>query len=34
VHLPDDVSEDEVKQLTSEELVTNVVRGRTGAAGT
>lgn len=29
VHLPEDVSEDQVKQLTSEELVTNVVRGRT-----
>lgn len=29
VHLPDDVGEDEVKQLTSEELVTRTVRGRT-----
>lgn len=29
VHLPGDVSEDQVKQLTSEELVTNVVKGRT-----
>ncbi|MCK1402034.1 phage terminase large subunit family protein [Bradyrhizobium sp. 4] len=29
VHLPEDVSEDQVKQLTSEELQVNVVRGRT-----
>ncbi|MCJ2032722.1 terminase gpA endonuclease subunit, partial [Methylobacterium sp. J-068] len=29
VHLPDDVTEDQVKQLTSEELVTAVKRGRT-----
>jgi phage terminase large subunit GpA-like protein len=29
VHLPDDVTEDQVKQLTSEELVTRVMRGRT-----
>ncbi|MCJ2034237.1 terminase gpA endonuclease subunit, partial [Methylobacterium sp. J-068] len=29
VHLPDDVTEDQVKQLTAEELVTAVKRGRT-----
>lgn len=29
VHLPDDVTEDQVKQLTSEELTTSVIRGRT-----
>ncbi|ACL61432.1 hypothetical protein Mnod_6670 [Methylobacterium nodulans ORS 2060] len=29
VHLPRDVSEDQVKQLTAEELVTHVTRGRT-----
>jgi phage terminase large subunit GpA-like protein len=29
VHLPEDVTDDEVKQLTSEQLVTRVVRGRT-----
>ena len=29
VHLPDDVGEDEVKQLTSEELRTTTLRGRT-----
>lgn len=34
VHLPDDVGEDEVKQLTSEELVTTVTRGRTRRAWT
>ena len=32
VHLPDDVGEDEVKQLTSEELVTKTERGRTRRA--
>ncbi|MCC0808580.1 terminase [Methylobacterium sp. W2] len=29
VHLPEDVTEDQVKQLTAEELVTHVTRGRT-----
>lgn len=29
VHLPQDVTEDQVKQLTSEELITHVSRGRT-----
>lgn len=29
VHLPDDVGEDEVKQITSEELTTKIERGRT-----
>ncbi|SFG92781.1 phage terminase large subunit family protein [Methylobacterium gossipiicola] len=29
IHLPEDVSEDQVKQLTAEELVTHVTRGRT-----
>ncbi len=28
VHLPEDVTDDEVKQITSEQLVTRVVRGR------
>ncbi len=29
VHLPEDVTDDEVKQLTSEQLATRVIRGRT-----
>jgi phage terminase large subunit GpA-like protein len=29
VHLPEDITEDEVKQITSEELVTRVTRGKT-----
>lgn len=29
VHLPDDVTEDQIKQLTAEELVTRVSKGRT-----